>query len=94
MLRAADVAIAGTVLAVTAPVTLAIAALRRALDGGPVLYRGDASRPGRPDVHDVQVPHPRSGAEERLAGLYGESLQVAARQETTRIGRFLRPSPA
>src|SRR6476660_2902688 len=40
-LRAADIAIAGGVLAVTLPVTLSIAALTRLLDGSPVLYRGE-----------------------------------------------------
>jgi lipopolysaccharide/colanic/teichoic acid biosynthesis glycosyltransferase len=92
VLRAADVAIAGTVLAVTAPVTLAIAALSRALDGGPVLYRGERLGLAGRTFTMYKFRTLRTGAEERLAGLYGESLQVAARQESTRVGRFLRPT--
>ena len=92
VLRAADVAIAGTVLALTAPVTLAIAAFARVLDGGPLLYRGERlGLAGRPFTM-YKFRTLRTGAEERLAGLYGESLQAAARQETTRVGRFLRPT--
>src|SRR4051812_17391532 len=92
VLRAADVAIAGTVLAVTAPVTLAIAAFTRALDGGPVLYRGERLGLAGQTFTMYKFRTLRTGAEERLVGLYGESLQVAARRETTRVGRFLRPT--
>ena len=61
VLRAADVAIAGTVLAVTA----AGDAGHRGLRPGPRRRSGAvprrASRPGRPAVHDVQVPHAAVG---------------------------------
>jgi lipopolysaccharide/colanic/teichoic acid biosynthesis glycosyltransferase len=92
VLRAADVTIAAAVLTVTLPVTATIALLIRVIDGVPVLYRGERLGLGGQPFEMYKFRTLRVGAESRLAGLYGTTLQDACAAETTRVGRFLRPS--
>jgi lipopolysaccharide/colanic/teichoic acid biosynthesis glycosyltransferase len=92
VLRTADLAIAGAVLTVTLPLSLAIAAWIRLVDGAPVLYRGRRLGLGGRAFDMYKFRTLRVGAEDRLAGLYGEELQRAARAETTAVGRVLRPT--
>jgi lipopolysaccharide/colanic/teichoic acid biosynthesis glycosyltransferase len=92
VLRTADLAIAGAVLTVTLPLTLAIAAWIRLVDGEPVLYRGRRLGLGGQPFDMYKFRTLRVGAEDRLAGLYGEELQRAARAESTVVGRILRPT--
>jgi lipopolysaccharide/colanic/teichoic acid biosynthesis glycosyltransferase len=91
-LRAADLTIAGTVLVITLPLTATVAAVGRLVDGGPVLYRGPRLGRGGEPFTMYKFRTLRAGAEERLAGLYGPALQEAARAESTRLGRVLRPA--
>jgi lipopolysaccharide/colanic/teichoic acid biosynthesis glycosyltransferase len=92
VLRAADLTIAGTVLVVTLPLTATVAVVGRLVDGGPVLYRGQRLGRGGVPFTMFKFRTLRVGAEERLAGLYGPALQQAARAESTRLGRILRPA--
>jgi lipopolysaccharide/colanic/teichoic acid biosynthesis glycosyltransferase len=91
-LRAADLTIAGTVLVITLPLTATVAAIGRLVDGGPVLYRGQRLGRGGEPFTMYKFRTLRVGAEARLAGLYGPALQEAARTESTRLGRVLRPA--
>jgi lipopolysaccharide/colanic/teichoic acid biosynthesis glycosyltransferase len=80
LLRAADLAVATTVLAVTLPITAAVAATIRLLDGTPVLYRGERLGVGGVPFTMYKFRTLRMGAEQRLEGLYGDELQAAARE--------------
>jgi lipopolysaccharide/colanic/teichoic acid biosynthesis glycosyltransferase len=89
-LRAADVVVAGTAAALTAPVMAVVALVIRLVDGAPVLYRGERlGRGGRPFVM-YKFRTLRTGAEARLGGRYGDTLQAATAGETTRTGAVLR----
>jgi lipopolysaccharide/colanic/teichoic acid biosynthesis glycosyltransferase len=90
VLRALDVAIAGLILLVLAPL-LALVALAIAIDSGrPVLYRG--ARVGRAGaifwMYKFRTLRP--DAESRLGPYLGEELTRRTEEEVTRIGRLLR----
>jgi lipopolysaccharide/colanic/teichoic acid biosynthesis glycosyltransferase len=82
--------VAGTAAALTAPVMAVVALVIRLVDGAPVLYRGERlGRGGRPFVM-YKFRTLRTGAEARLGGRYGDTLQAATAGETTRTGAVLR----
>jgi lipopolysaccharide/colanic/teichoic acid biosynthesis glycosyltransferase len=90
VLRALDVAIAGTALCVFSPVLAGVAAAVRLDSEGPALYRG------------LRVGHAGSlftmfkfrtlttDAEQRLGPYLGETLTRMTADEVTRVGRLLR----
>ena len=92
VLRTADVTLSGLTLAAALPVLVGVAAAIRLVDGAPVLYRGTRLGLGGRPFTMYKFRTMRPGAEERLASLYGPALQEAGRVETTRVGRFLRPT--
>ncbi len=55
--RTFDVIAASALLVLLSPIILAIAAAVRLKLGPPVIYRLAATRPPRPALHHVQVPH-------------------------------------
>lgn len=90
VLRALDVAGAGVLLAVLAPI-LAVCGLAVLASGGrPVLYRG--ARVGRRgEVFSMyKLRTLRVGAEDRLGPYYGEELSRRTEAELTHVGRALR----
>ncbi len=93
LLRALDVVIAGTVMTLTAPLSLAIALLLKlSAPRSPVLYRG--WRVGR-GGHLFQMLKFRTlavDAEKRLGPYLGPELTELTLSETTRLGRVLRAS--
>jgi lipopolysaccharide/colanic/teichoic acid biosynthesis glycosyltransferase len=93
VLRALDVAIAGTVAVLTAPLSVLIAVvLKLSSPRGPVLYRG--WRVGR-GGHLFQMLKFRTlapDAEQRLGPYLGPELTALTENEVTRIGRLLRAS--
>jgi lipopolysaccharide/colanic/teichoic acid biosynthesis glycosyltransferase len=93
VLRALDVAIAGTAALIMAPLALLTAlALKISSPRGPVLYRG--WRVGR-GGHLFQMLKFRTlavDAEQRLGPYLGPQLTELTAGEVTRLGRFLRAS--
>ena len=93
VLRGLDVAIAGSVALLTAPLSLAIAVvLKLSSPRGPVLYRG--WRVGR-GGHLFQMLKFRTlapDAEQRLGPYLGPELTALTENEVTRLGRVLRAS--
>jgi len=90
VLRAFDVVLAGSALAVLSPI-VGLAALAIRLSGrGPVLYRGRrVGRGGRVfTMYKFRTLKP--DAEQRLAPYYGPELTVRTRNEVSRVGRVLR----
>jgi lipopolysaccharide/colanic/teichoic acid biosynthesis glycosyltransferase len=88
-LRALDVLIAGSLLLVTAPLSL-LAALAVRSTGRPVLYRGE--RVGRAGVVFTMYKFRtlRADSETRLAPYLGAQLTQLTLDEQTRVGRILR----
>ena len=90
VLRALDVAIAGTTLVVLLPVLALVSLLIYLTSGPPVLYRG--ARVGRGGtVFDMfKFRTLRRGAEHRLDPYYGPELTRRTEAEVTLVGRALR----
>jgi lipopolysaccharide/colanic/teichoic acid biosynthesis glycosyltransferase len=90
LLRALDVVIAGTLLAVTAPVVGALMLLILLSSGRPVLYRG--LRVGRAGAMFTmyKLRTLRPDAEARLGPYQAAALDERTGEELTRIGRLLR----
>lgn len=90
LLRALDLVLAASVLTLTWPLLLLIAAAIRISSGPPVLYRGP--RVGRGGgvylMYKFRTLVP--DAETRLSPHYGASLTAATANEVTRLGRILR----
>ena len=90
VLRALDVAAAGGLLVVLAPVIGACMLAVLASGGRPVLYRG--ARVGRAGqifwMYKLRTLRP--DAEQRLGPYLGEQLSRLTEQEMTRVGRILR----
>jgi lipopolysaccharide/colanic/teichoic acid biosynthesis glycosyltransferase len=88
-LRGLDVAIAGTLLMLTSPVT-ALAAVAVRCTGTPVLYRG--RRVGRAGAVFTMYKFRtlRADSETRLAPYLGAELTARTAAEQTRVGRVLR----
>ena len=92
VLRALDIAIAGTALLLLAPLIGLFALLILVTSGRPVLYRGARiGRGGRPFTM-VKLRTLRPNAEARLGTAYGEELSARTEDEVTRVGRWLRAS--
>jgi lipopolysaccharide/colanic/teichoic acid biosynthesis glycosyltransferase len=90
VLRALDVLLAATMLAVLSPVLAATALIVVLTGGRPVIYRG--ARVGRGgEVFDMyKLRTLRAGAEARLGPYYGEELTLRTEAELTPAGRALR----
>jgi lipopolysaccharide/colanic/teichoic acid biosynthesis glycosyltransferase len=89
-LRILDVLLAALFLVLSAPLTLAIAFANRLTSGSPVLYHGARVGRGGRVFTMVKFRTLRPGAEERLGAHLGEELVHRTREETTRLGRWLR----
>jgi lipopolysaccharide/colanic/teichoic acid biosynthesis glycosyltransferase len=89
-LRMLDVTLASFFLAVSAPLTLGIALANRLTSGSPVLYRGARVGRGGRVFTMLKFRTLKPGAEERLGPHLGEELVRRTREETTRLGRWLR----
>ena len=90
LLRALDVAIAGTLLVTTAPLTGALMLLILVTSGRPVLYRGlRVGRAGRTfTMYKLRTLKP--DAETRLRAYQATALDERTVGELTRVGRWLR----
>ncbi len=90
VVRALDVAIAGTALCVLSPVLTAVAAAVRLDSEGPALYRG--LRVGRAGSLFTMFKFRTltTDAEQRLGPYLGETLTRMTADEVTRVGRLLR----
>jgi lipopolysaccharide/colanic/teichoic acid biosynthesis glycosyltransferase len=90
LLRALDLVIAGTLLAVSAPVVGALMLLILLTSGRPVLYRGPrVGRAGRTfTMYKLRTLEP--DAETRLGPYQASTLDQRTVDELTRVGRWLR----
>ena len=89
-LRALDVLVSGTALALLSPLWLLTAAAIFASSGPPVFYRGlRVGRYGRVFTM-LKFRTLRPDAESRLGAFYGEELTRLTEAEVTRLGRLLR----
>jgi lipopolysaccharide/colanic/teichoic acid biosynthesis glycosyltransferase len=93
VLRLLDVVIAGTVLALSAPICLVIAAvLKLSSPRAPVLYRGWRVGRGGHLFQMVKFRTLAPDAEQRLGPYLGPELTQLTEREATRLGRLLRAS--
>jgi lipopolysaccharide/colanic/teichoic acid biosynthesis glycosyltransferase len=90
LLRGLDLAIAGTLLAATAPLVAALMVLILLTSGRPVLYRGlRVGRAGRTfTMYKLRTLRP--DAETRLGPYQASALDQRTVGELTRVGRWLR----
>jgi lipopolysaccharide/colanic/teichoic acid biosynthesis glycosyltransferase len=90
VLRGLDISLSSLFLLIALPLTLPIAVAVLATSGRPLFYRGErVGRGGR--VFDMlKFRTLRRNAEERLGPYLGEELVRRTREETTRIGGWLR----
>jgi lipopolysaccharide/colanic/teichoic acid biosynthesis glycosyltransferase len=89
-LRTLDVVLSALFLVVSLPVTIPIAILLLATSGLPLFYRGDrVGRRGRV-FQMLKFRTLRRGAEDRLGPYLGEELVRRTKDETTRLGGWLR----
>jgi lipopolysaccharide/colanic/teichoic acid biosynthesis glycosyltransferase len=88
-LRLLDIAIAGTILALSTPV-MAVAAVLVRLTGSPVLYRGRRVGLAGTVFTMYKFRTLRADSETRLGPYLGAELTQLTRNEQTRIGRVLR----
>jgi lipopolysaccharide/colanic/teichoic acid biosynthesis glycosyltransferase len=90
LLRGLDLVIAGTLLALTAPLIVALMLVILVTSGGPVLYRG--LRVGRAGemftMYKLRTLRP--DAEARLGPYQASALDRRTVEELTRVGRWLR----
>jgi lipopolysaccharide/colanic/teichoic acid biosynthesis glycosyltransferase len=90
VLRALDLAIAGSALIVMSPLLGLLAVATLITSGRPVLYRGQ--RVGRAGhvftMYKLRTLRP--GAEERLGNIYGEELSRRTEEEVTMVGKAAR----
>jgi lipopolysaccharide/colanic/teichoic acid biosynthesis glycosyltransferase len=89
-LRALDVGLAGSLLLVTLPLALPIAAVLLATSGPPVFYRGVRVGRGGRFYTMLKFRTLRRGAEERLGPYLGAELVERTQTEYTTVGRWLR----
>ena len=90
VLRALDLAIAGTVLVLASPIIAAAATLIRLTSGSPVLYRGARVGRGGEVFAMYKFRTLARGAENRLGPYLGEELTRRTEGEVTAVGRVLR----
>jgi lipopolysaccharide/colanic/teichoic acid biosynthesis glycosyltransferase len=90
VLRGLDISLSSLFLLIALPLTLPISVAVLATSGRPLFYRGErVGRGGR--VFDMlKFRTLRRNAEERLGPYLGEELVRRTREETTRIGGWLR----
>jgi lipopolysaccharide/colanic/teichoic acid biosynthesis glycosyltransferase len=90
ILRLLDIALSSLFLLIALPLTLPISVAVLATSGRPLFYRGErVGRGGR--VFDMlKFRTLRRNAEERVGPYLGEELVRRTREETTRIGGWLR----
>ena len=90
VLRSLDIVFAGLLLVLTLPLTLPIALGMIATSGRPVLYRGERVGRGGRVFEMLKFRTLRPGAEGRIGRYLGEELVERTREETTRLGAWLR----
>ena len=90
VLRALDVVLSLLFLLVSLPLTLPIALALLATSGRPLFYRGDRVGRGGRVFQMLKFRTLRRGAEERLGPYLGEELVRRTKEETTRLGGWLR----
>ncbi len=92
VLRAMDIVIAGTALALLSPLIAAVAAATLLTSGRPVLYRGDrVGRSGRV-FSMIKFRTLAPDAETRLGPYLGDELTRRTEAELTAVGKVLRPT--
>jgi lipopolysaccharide/colanic/teichoic acid biosynthesis glycosyltransferase len=89
-LRALDILLSAFFLLVTLPLTVPIAAATLVASGRPLFYRGERVGRGGRVFRMLKFRTLRPNAEERLGPFLGEELVRRTREETTRIGGWLR----
>ena len=90
VLRILDVVFAGLLLLLTLPLTLPIALGMVVTSGRPVLYRGERVGRGGHVFEMMKFRTLRPGAESRIGPYLGAELVERTREETTRLGAWLR----
>src|SRR5262245_44578852 len=90
VLRALDITLSAVFLLITLLLTLPIALVLLATSGTPLFYRGERVGRGGRIFHMLKFRTLRRGAEERLGPYLGEELVRRTREETTRLGGWLR----
>jgi lipopolysaccharide/colanic/teichoic acid biosynthesis glycosyltransferase len=90
VLRSLDIVFAGLLLLLTLPLTLPIALGMIVTSGRPVLYRGERVGRGGRVFEMLKFRTLRPGAEGRIGRYLGEELVERTREETTRLGAWLR----
>ena len=90
VLRILDVVFAGLLLLVTLPLTLPIAVGMAVTSGRPVLYRGERVGRGGHVFEMLKFRTLRPDAESRIGPYLGAELVERTREETTRLGAWLR----
>ena len=90
VLRTLDIVFASFFLLITLPLTLPIALGMLVTDGRPVLYRGERVGRGGHIFEMLKFRTLRPGAETRIGQYLGEELITRTREETTRLGAWLR----
>jgi lipopolysaccharide/colanic/teichoic acid biosynthesis glycosyltransferase len=89
-LRTLDVTFSALFLLLSLPLTLPIALALLATSGLPLLYRGDRVGRGGRVFKMLKFRTLRRGAEERLGPYLGPELVRLTKEETTRLGGWLR----
>jgi lipopolysaccharide/colanic/teichoic acid biosynthesis glycosyltransferase len=89
-LRTLDILLSAVFLLVSLPVTIPIALALLLTDGFPLLYRGDRVGRGGRVFQMLKFRTLRRGAEERLGPYLGPELVRRTKEETTRLGGWLR----
>ena len=90
VLRILDVVFAGLLLLLTLPLTLSIALGMAVTSGRPVLYRGERVGRGGHVFEMLKFRTLRPDAESRIGPYLGAELVERTREETTRLGAWLR----
>jgi lipopolysaccharide/colanic/teichoic acid biosynthesis glycosyltransferase len=90
VLRALDITLSAFFLVITLPLTVPIALVLLATSGTPLFYRGDRVGRGGRIFQMLKFRTLRRGAEERLGPHLGEELVRRTKDETTRLGGWLR----
>jgi lipopolysaccharide/colanic/teichoic acid biosynthesis glycosyltransferase len=90
VLRVLDITLSAVFLLITLPLTIPIALVLLATSGTPLFYRGERVGRGGRIFHMLKFRTLRRGAEERLGPYLGEELVRRTKEETTRIGGWLR----
>ena len=90
VLRTLDIVFASLFLLLTLPLTVPIAIGMLVTGGRPVFYRGERVGRGGHVFQMLKFRTLRPGAETRIGQYLGEELVTRTREETTRLGAWLR----